>query len=103
MFQMRDDSNGASVAVQFQTAKGNPANVDGKPEWTVSNPELVDLVVADDGMSVTIKPKGPLGTCQLNLTADADLGEGTKEITGQLEIEVVAGEAAVAVLTPTPL
>lgn len=94
IYQLTDGQK-SSVSVEFLSAGGNPAKVDGKPTWTVSNPDILDLSVSDDGMTATFKAKGPLGSCFLNLTADADLGEGVKNITGQSEVVVVAGEAAV--------
>lgn len=94
VYQLQDAQK-ASVSVAFLSAGGNPAKVDGKPAWTVSNPEILDLSVSEDGLTATVTAKGPVGSCQLNVTADADLGEGVKSIVGQQQVDVVAGEAAV--------
>lgn len=92
------DIQKCALAVEFKTAAGNPAKVDGAPVWSVSDEALLELTVAEDGMSATVAAKGPLGIGQVTLTADADLGEGQKEITGLLDVEVLASEATVAIV-----
>ena len=62
--------------------------------------ELVDLEVAPDGTSAYAIAAGPLGTCQVSVTADADLGEGVVTITGVLDLEVVGSQATSFVITP---
>jgi hypothetical protein len=37
---------------------------------------------------------GPIGPVQIQATADADLGEGTRSITAMLDVTVIAGEAS---------
>ena len=92
------DIQKCALTVAFQTAAGNPAKVDGAPQWSVSDEALLELQVAEDGMSATVTAKGPLGIGQVLLKADADLGEGVKEITGLLDVEVIASEATVAIV-----
>ena len=92
------DIQKCALTVAFQTAAGNPAKVDGVPEWSVSDGALLALEVAEDGMSATVTAVGPLGIGQVLLKADADLGEGVKEITGLLDVEVIASEATVAIV-----
>lgn len=72
---------------------GNDAKVDGKPEWSLTDPALGDLAVSDDGMSCELTPKGPVGSCIVQVSADADLGEGVKAILGELPMEFLAGDA----------
>jgi len=86
------------------TAAGNPAPVDGTPTWDLSDQTLGTLNVAADGLSATFVTSGKLGSAQINVTADADMGEGVKTISGMLEFEVVASEAAslgISAGTPT--
>jgi len=92
------DSQQFSASVRYVTAKGNQAPVDGIPEWSVSDPNVLTVEVAGDGLSATVKALGPLGQCQVSNTADADLGEGTKSIIGTLDVDVVAGEAVAAII-----
>lgn len=90
------------LAIQPKDKKGNPAQIDGVPAWLSSNPDVVTLVPAQDGLSCLAKA-GTIGTAQVSVTADADLGTGVKQITGMLEINVAAGEAvSVGVIVGTP-
>ena len=73
-------------------AKGNPAQVQGAPTWTSSSETVATVTAADDGLSAVIKGVD-VGTCQINVQADADLGEGVSEITGVLDVTVVGGTA----------
>lgn len=82
-----------NLAIQIKDAKGNPALVDGAPVWSVTDQSLGAVVAADDGMSAVFTPAGPLGTCQVHVSADADLGEGVKELIGDLDVNIVAGDA----------
>jgi hypothetical protein len=91
----------APLAVRFEDAEGNPARVDGVPVWGVSSPNVGELVVAPDGLSANLLAGSPT-TGQVNVRADADLGTGVKEITGVLDVEVLAGEAAVVVIASGP-
>lgn len=74
-------------------AAGNPAPVDGVPTWDVSDPTLGTLTVATNGLSAMFVTSGKLGSGQINVSADADMGEGVKTITGVQEIEITASEA----------
>lgn len=77
-----------------KTAAGNPAHIDDIPVWQVSDPSILDLAVAEDGLTATVISLGPLGSCQLSVQADADMGEGTRLLTATAEILVVPAEAA---------
>jgi hypothetical protein len=82
----------------FTDAKGNPAAVDGPPKWDVSAPEVGQLTVADDGLSASLAA-GSVTTGQVNVTADADLGDGVKTITGVLDVQILAGDAALIAIS----
>lgn len=86
-------SDDLPLSVSIVDAKGNPAKVDGRPQWAVTDEALAKLEVAEDGMSAMLKPIGPIGTFQVQVKADADLGEGVKDLLGVLDIELLAGEA----------
>jgi len=97
------DEQQVSLAIEPKTAAGNPARVDGVPTWQSSDPAIIDVVVAADGLSAVAKTVGPLGTAQVSVTADADLGEGIRAITGTLDIEVKAAEAvSLGIVAGTP-
>jgi hypothetical protein len=74
---------------------GNEAVVDGAPKWSVTDESLAEVVVAEDGMSAEVMPKGQLGAFKVQVHADADLGEGIKDLLGEMSVELIAAEAAV--------
>lgn len=74
-------------------SKGNPARVDGAPQWASSDPNVASVEPSADGLSADIVA-GQTGTAQITVTADADLGTGVRNITAFGDIEVVGGEAA---------
>lgn len=87
------------IAVAFKDKFGNAAKVDGVPRWAVTDEKLGALETAEDGMSSVFAPSGLAGLLKIQVFADADLGEGVKEILGELEIEVLTGEAVSVELT----
>lgn len=87
------------LAVAFADAKGNPAKVDGKPQWALTDESLAAIEVADDGMSAILKPIGAIGAFKVQVKADGDMGEGVKEIMGELEIELLAADAVSVVIS----
>jgi len=92
--------------ISYVDKAGNAAKVDGFPVWETDRSDLLTIVVAPDGMSADITPVGPVGTAQITVTADADLGEGVKSLTTIGTIECVAAEAVTGVINfpePTPV
>lgn len=89
------DEQAIDFALVAKTAAGNAARVDGLPVWSVSDPAILDLKVAEDGLTAAVAAKGPLGACQVTAKADADLDEGeAREIFASADVLVVAAEAA---------
>ncbi len=97
MIKLTDEQK-VGLSVAYETAGGNPATVDGKPVWASSNEEVLKLEVSEDGFSA-VAVSGALGSAQVTVTADADLGEGTREVLAIGDFEVVAAEAALAKIT----
>lgn len=92
------------ASIQPVDAKGNPAKVDGVPVWTSSAAAIVTVTAAADGMSAEILPVGPVGTAQINVSADADLGSGVTNIIGVLDVQTAAGTAvALQIQTGAPV
>jgi hypothetical protein len=87
------DSQKVALSIKPVTKAGNPAPVDGKPVWSLGCEDHLKLEVSEDGLSVVISSLGKLGVCQVNVSADADLGEGVEAIAGTVDIEVKAGKA----------
>lgn len=88
-----NDNQQVNAKVAFVDKKGNPANVDGAPQWMVDNPNLLSITPAADGMSCLIAAVGPLGSGNVTVKVDADLGAGTTEIIGMAQVDVVGGAA----------
>lgn len=80
------------VSIKITDKFGNAAVVDGKPAWALSA-ELGALEVAEDALSAIFTPVGTVGSLAIQVKADADLGEGKKEILGELALDLLAGEA----------
>lgn len=87
------DIQKVDVAIAPKSAAGNPAVVDGAPVWSCSDETVLTLTVAEDGFSAVVETTGKLGVAQVSVTADADMGEGVKAVSGVLDIEVKASEA----------
>lgn len=87
------DVQKVTLTVAPLDAAGNPGKIDGKPTWTSSDESIATVAASDDGLSAVVTAVGPLGTVQIVAKADADLGEGVKEISGTLDIEVQGSEA----------
>ncbi len=91
-------------AIDPRDSKGNPAPVDGVPQWATSDPAVVTVTPSADGLSADVVAVG-LGTAQVSVVADADLDAGeTRELTGTLDVQVKAAEAVtLGITTPTPV
>jgi len=88
------DEQKVNLTIAPVTAAGNPARIDGVPVWVTSDEGVVSLEVSPDGFSAEAVTVGPVGQAQVSVTVDADLGTGVRTLTGILDIEVVAAEAA---------
>jgi hypothetical protein len=90
----------AALKLAIKDIGGNPAKVqDDKVEWAMSDDTLGVLEIAEGGMSALFKPNGKVGALKIQAKGDADLGEGVKEIVGEIDIEVLGGEAVVMELS----
>lgn len=72
---------------------GNPAQVDGVPQWSVTEGD-VTLEAAEDGMSATVFSGAANVNSKVSVSADADLGEGVSTIEDVLDVAVVAASAS---------
>jgi hypothetical protein len=97
-------SENLPVSIEIKDIHGNAAQVDGAPKWASTDETLATVTASEDGLSALVTPIGPVGVCKIQVSADADLGEGVKSILGELEIELLAGEAAVvSIVAGTPV
>ena len=87
------------LKVSYVDAAGNPAVVDGTVAWSSSD-EAIATVTTEGIDSALVKAIGPTGQVQITATADADLGEGTREIITPMDVTVAAGEAVAGTIAP---
>ena len=92
----------AALSVTAVDAKGNPAPVENVV-FSGSDPAVAVVQQnASDPTKATVFGR-TIGTMQVKVTADADIGEGEKELAGLLDVEVVAAEAvALGITAGTP-
>lgn len=92
MFQMTDTQQ-AALSIKPVDKKGAPAQVQNA-RFSSSDESVVTIEQdASDPNKATMKAGLP-GVAQVNVSADADMGDGDTEITGTLDVTVVAGAAA---------
>jgi hypothetical protein len=72
---------------------GNPAPIDGEITWSSNNAALEVRDDPDVEGGKILYPTGQTGSFRVNVSADADLGEGVEEITDYIDVLVVAGKA----------
>jgi hypothetical protein len=91
------------VKVSYVDANQNPAVVDGPVQWASSNTDIAMVTPnASDSQLANIAPGGvTIGTCQISCMADADLGEGVRQLITTMDLTVVAGEAVAGTIEPT--
>lgn len=93
------------LSIEIKDALGNAAQVDGAPQWALDNPALGSLSVAGDGLSAEFTPGTQANSSVVvQVSCDADLGEGVKTILGSLVLDLVSGEAvSVSIVAGTPV
>lgn len=91
MSLLLNDEQKVTLTIDPRTAAGNPANVESI-NWSNSNEAVVSLVVSEDKKTAVVSSVG-LGVAQISVVVDADLSENVSELTGILDIEVVASQA----------
>ncbi|RXG91594.1 hypothetical protein [Bradyrhizobium zhanjiangense] len=90
-----------SMQVTYTDAKGNPATVDGEVTWASSDASIASVQVDPGDSSIcTVWPVGTIGQAQITATADADLGDGVRELITTADVEIVAGEAVAGSIQP---
>jgi hypothetical protein len=85
----------AAVQVRFTNANGFPAKTQGDVSWESSDDKVAKVQAKPDDTTTATVTAGPsAGSATITATADADLGDGVREVESVLEVEVVArGEA----------
>jgi len=89
------------MQVAYTDANGNPATIDGDVSWESSDISLAVVNVnADDSTICRVVPVGSVGQVQVTAKADADLGDGVRELLTVCDIEMVGGEAVAGSIQP---
>lgn len=81
------------VTLAPTTQAGNPATLDGTPSWTVTDGDAT-LEVAPDGLSCYLISGNADVNSKIEVSADADLGEGVQTITDVIDLAVVSAQAS---------
>lgn len=91
------------VTLNPTTEAGNPGSIDGVPTWTVISGDAT-LEVAEDGMSAFLVSGAADVNSVIEVSADADLGEGVVPVTDTLDLAVVAASiSSLGALVGTPI
>lgn len=81
-----------SITPQFKTKSGKAATVDGVPTYGSSDESVAKVVPAADGLTALVVAQG-VGSYSISVSADADLGAGTRTINGSDTGDVTSAEA----------
>ena len=87
------DSQQFRVEIQPVDRAGNPGTLTSEPVWSASDPTILTVTTAADGMSAVVSATGKLGTAQVNVTGEGDPAPGVNTITGTVTVRVVGGQA----------
>jgi hypothetical protein len=89
------------VQVAYVDTGGNPATIDGDVSWSSSDNSIAAVLVdSTDTTKAIVRSGTKLGQVQVTATADADLGDGIREIITPMDVSVVAGEAVAGTISP---
>jgi hypothetical protein len=93
------DSQQFRVEIQPVDKAGNLGTLASGPVWSASDPTILTVAPAADGMSAVVSAMGKLGAAQVNVTAEGDPTPGVNTITGTVDVQVVGGKAVSLRLT----
>jgi hypothetical protein len=90
------------VTLAPTTEAGNPATLDGIPTWNVTEGDAT-LEVAEDGLSAFLVSGAADVNSKIEVSADADLGEGVVTLTDVIDLAVVGASASkLGIVSGTP-
>lgn len=96
------DIQKVTLSISAVDAAGNPAPIENAL-WASSNPSVLTITENPDGLTAVAETVGPLGNAQIQVSADARIGEGEVVLQGVLDVEVIASEAtALNIAAGTP-
>jgi hypothetical protein len=87
-----------ALSLSATDAAGNPTTLPaGSVTWGASDPTILAVTPAADGMSADVAAQGPLGTAQVTVAVALD---ANTTLTGTLDVTVVASAAASIQIVP---
>jgi hypothetical protein len=87
------------VSIAVTDERGNPGTVIAPPVWAVSDPALLSVTPAADGMSAVLAAKGPLGSGQVTVKGDGGPAAGDDPFTSVADVAVVGSRATAVVFS----
>lgn len=81
------------VTLAPKTATGNPATLDGKPSWEVTEGDAT-VAVDEDGMGAFLISGDSASESKIMVSADADLGEGVETVSQEISLVVTLANAS---------
>lgn len=84
--------NKVAISIDPRDSFGNVAKVDSTT-WNLVGDDLGSLDVAGDGLSSVFTSNGKVGQVSVEVSADADLSESVRALSGAVSIDIEAGEA----------
>lgn len=92
----------AALSISGVDRKGKPAGLDAI-QFSSSDPNVATVTQDTADPSKAVVKAVNAGTAQINVSADADLGDGVNTLNGALDVTVVAGQAVgLSIGTGTP-
>lgn len=92
----------ARIRLAVTDRGGNPAKIDGVPDWASSDPGVMTVTAdANDPMVALCVPFDDAADLLVDVTAtvDADLGDGMQQLVGVLNWAITGGSARFVGLT----
>jgi hypothetical protein len=91
-FTLTDDQE-VDVALDLLDQHGNPAKAFNVPEWTVTDPAILDVKANPDGLSAVVGAVGKTGSAQVSVRVQRST-DPNDVLTGVQDFVVVGGAAA---------
>lgn len=101
MAYVMSDVDKTTLHIAAVDVKGNPAPLENVV-WSVSDATILTATPAPDGLSCEVLAVGALGTSQVNVLADAQVGDGVTNLTGLFDATIVASQAVTLSITADP-
>jgi len=79
----------------IRDARGRPTSFDGIPTWQSSDPNVVDLRVAPNGLSAIAGSLDTFGTATITVTGDGRQGDEVLPVVGLHTVTVQPGDVSV--------